>query len=172
MADPERRPQDKAHAATPDDVSNVSTAARHVAAPIIDVETMTGLLRLAESRARDSGRAIAAALLAGKPWRWAAMEGGVHPATLDKWTRADPELRQCLSLCEQMGFARTIESELYSVALDRSHRGQIRALELVAKARAPEYRDKHQVEMTVRHTAEQAQAAVTDGWHADNAPSS
>lgn len=100
--------------------------------------------------------------------RWAALEGGVHPSTVDKWMRQDAELRQCLTMCEQLGFARTIDSELYHVAMDRSHRGQVRALEVIAKARQPEYRDKVQMEMTVRHAAEQAQDAVTDGWAPNN----
>ena len=153
---------------SPAPVATQASIQPDIAGPTVDAELVTGLLGIAEARARDSGRAIAAALIAGKPMRWAAMEGGVHPMTVDRWMRADPELRHCLTMCEQLGFARTIDSELYHVAMDRSHRGQVRALEIIAKARQPEYRDKVQMEMTVRHAAEQAQDAVTDGWAPNN----
>lgn len=129
---------------------------------------MTGFLRPFSGPART----LLIGLLQGRSLLQACVTARITDTTARLWQREDPEFRQAVEFAQQLGFASTIESELYHVALDRSHRGQIRALEIIAKARRPEYREKAQVQMTVIHQAEEASSNVIDGWQSDDTASS
>ena len=128
-------------------------------------EVVGGLLQTAMDRAGDGGKMVAAGLLRGQSWRMAAACAGLDDETVKKWCKKDQILNDCLNTCFSLGFSRTFESELYNRALAGSEdRGSIRALEMVVKARAPEYRDKAQVQMDVVHRAVEAGQALTAGW--------
>lgn len=95
-------------------------------------------------------RTILLALLEGRSALAAAARAGVSTAAVDGWRR-DPEFSDAFDLCYSMGSAH-FEDELVQRALaGPDDRGSMRALELVVKARNPEYRDKAQVQMGVVH---------------------
>lgn len=104
------------------------------------------------------------ALLNGCSKRRAANRVPIGESTLDTWLKADVRFREAFELCRQLGLGETAEAELEYIAFDREHRGQIRALELMLKSRAPEYRDKHQVSMEVTHRAASAGQAMIEGY--------
>lgn len=91
----------------------------------------------------------------------AAMSAGLHPESLRRMLKQDPEMREILTSAEEMGTRRVFEGELFTRALaGPEDRGSIRALELVMKARLPEYREKQQVQMEVIHRAASAVSAA------------
>lgn len=137
-----------------------------------EVEYLRGLLGFLESRVGTAGRLLGLGMLRGLSMRQASFRAGVSDQTVRDWVRKDPELRRAVLDLEGWRAA-TVEDEVTRRAFAGSEdRGSMRALELLAKATMPEYRDKHQVELTVRHAAEQAQSAATSGWKRDDSASS
>ena len=112
----------------------------------------------------DRARVVLLALLDGCTVRMAAARAGIALNTVDRWRKEHPEFAQAESTAKEWGFATTQEAELHHIAMDRTHRGQVRALELVTKSRAPEYREKQQLEISVVQRAQQAVADLGSGW--------
>ena len=127
-------------------------------------EFKRGLLRTFADRAGGNGEAIALGLMAGMSVRRAALASGITAEALYAWMKSDPELRRAVLAAEAIGAAR-FEAELERRALaGADDRGSVRALELVVKARMPEYRDKTQVQMDVVHKAESAVLDIVGDW--------
>lgn len=129
--------------------------------PVASQQHMAGLLRRARNRAGEQGETICRALLGGAPWRAAAIAGGVLTGGFGhgqrgiwKWMAGDREMQDILTAAEEIGFARTVEAELYRRSFaGKDDRSSMRALEIVAKARRSDYREKSQLEVTVRDQA-------------------
>lgn len=129
----------------------------------VDPEFLSGLLRPFNGRARH----ILVSLLRGYSQRMAASAAGIDPETLRRWGVRHPEFALAVKQSEQLGFSRVFERELYNRALaGPDDRGSMRALELVTKSRAPEYREKQQVHMEVVHRAQAAMTGAFGGWDA------
>lgn len=132
--------------------------------PLVDNETATGLIRQAYRCAGEQWAAAVNHMLMGASRRMATTRAGLHPVTVTNTLKADSQLAGIVIYAEQIG-AGLFEQELMRRALaGPGDRGSIRALELVAKSRMPEYRDKHQQEITVRHQADESMRSVIDGW--------
>ena len=126
----------------------------------IPAEQISGLLAPFNGRART----VIIKLLAGWSRGMAAAAAGVDSDTVRDWEKRDPEFAQATAKALNLGFAAVYESELYDRALDRSDRGSMRALELVVKARSPEYREKNQLQIEVLQRVEQAGSNLLAGW--------
>ena len=123
-----------------------------------------GFLATLENRAGDAGRRLGEALVHGRSLRLASVDAGVTYTAIRDWMRSDPELRSAVLAAEAVG-ASVFERELERRALaGADDRGSVRALELVVKARMPEYRDKTQVQMDVVHKAESAVLDIVGDW--------
>ena len=130
--------------------------------PIQEMER--GLLSALENHAGEQGRILGVALLSGKSLRIAATMAGFSPETIRQWLQKYPDVRYAVLTAEAIG-ASVFERELERRALAGSDdRGSVRALELVVKARMPEYRDKTQVQMDVVHKAESAVLDIVGDW--------
>ena len=117
-----------------------------------------------ENHAGEQGRILGVALLSGKSLRIAATMAGFSPETIRQWLQKYPDVRYAVLTAEAIG-ASVFERELERRALAGSDdRGSVRALELVVKARMPEYRDKTQVQMDVVHKAESAVLDIVGDW--------
>lgn len=133
--------------------------------PRPDAGLIGGLVRELQARAGEQGVRIGMALAAGQSRGMAALAGGITRQGLAAWCKRDREVSVLFDACEQLGFSSVLESELYRRALSGPEdRGSIRALELVVKARDPQYRDKAQVQMEVIHRAQEAVAEAFGGW--------
>lgn len=127
----------------------------------LDVEALRGLLLPFNGRAR----VVLVALLRGFSQRMAAASAGIDPETLRRWGVRHREFADAVKQAEGLGFSRVFERELYSRAMaGPEDRGSMRALELVTKARAAEYREKSQVQMEVVHRAQEATTGAFGGW--------
>ena len=136
----------------------------------LQADLLIGLLREVETRAGEGGKRIAQALAAGQSRSMASLAGGISDKQLIMWCRADRELASLLDSCEQMGVSGVFESELYRRALGgEDDRGSIRALELVLKARRPEYRERSQVQMEIVTRAQESRAQIVSGWDNEQA---
>jgi len=114
-------------------------------------------------------RAFLVRLLNGWSKRAAATGAGVSVRTTQLWAKADGEFAESVAFCESVGFSTVIESELYRRALAGvADRGSMRALELVVKSRAPEYREKAQIQLDVIQQASEASARLVAGWQENN----
>lgn len=132
-------------------------------------DTIRGLLEPFSTRARM----VIVSLLRGYSQRMAAATAGISDETVRLWGKAHPEFAQAVAKASNLGFSRTFERELHQRALaGPDDRGSMRALELVTKARAPEYREKQQIAMEVTHRAEQALGMMVQGWSDDAAADS
>lgn len=133
---------------------------------ITPVEEIRGLLAPFSNRARH----ILVSLLRGYSIRMAAANVGLTDETVRLWGKKAPEFAQAVQRASNLGFSRTFERELHSRAMaGTDDRGSMRALEMVVKARAPEYREKQQVHMEVVHRAEQALGGMVQGWEQNEA---
>ena len=129
------------------------------------VEDIAGLLDGFNGRARS----ICLLLLGGASILQAAAGAGLARGTLDNWRQADAAFQRAVGLCLDLGSA-LYEGELHSRALaGPDDRGSMRALELVVKARNPDYRDKAQVQMGVIHVFKQA-LSDAGGWRGEALP--
>ncbi|MFW6174353.1 MAG: hypothetical protein ACOC5K_01060 [Chloroflexota bacterium] len=154
--------QDAAHAAFTDSIGQWLGASLKPDPP---ADYVAGLVRLFQERAGEQWAHIASLMLRGHTLRTAATRSGLTYQGAQKAIKADPELSSLVAAAEAAG-AGVFEGELMERALAGSEdKGSMRALELVVKARMPEYRDKRQEEITVTHKAESAMASVIDGWH-------
>ena len=127
-------------------------------------EEIAGLLEPFNGRARG----VLVAMLRGYSQRMAAATVGVTGDTVSDWGKRHPEFAQALRKAADWGFSRTFERELHQRALaGPDDKGSMRALELVTKARAPEYREKQQIAMEVTHRAEMALGNMVQGWSED-----
>ncbi|HML98922.1 MAG TPA: hypothetical protein PKD75_10605 [Tepidiformaceae bacterium] len=130
----------------------------------LPAEEISGLLEPFNGRARG----VLVAMLRGYSQRMAAATVGVTGDTVTDWGKRHPEFAQALRKAADWGFSRTFERELHQRALaGPEDRGSMRALELVAKSRAPEYREKQQIAMEVTHRAEIALGNMVQGWSDD-----
>lgn len=128
---------------------------------LTNAEEIRGLLGPFNARARH----VLVSLLRGYSKRMAATMVGVDVDTLTRWGKSVPEFAQAMSKASDWGFSRTFERELYSRALaGPDDKGSMRALELVTKSRAAEYREKAQVQMEVIHRAQEAMSGAFGGW--------
>ncbi len=129
------------------------------------VEDIASLLDGFNGRARS----ICLLLLGGASILQAAAGAGLARGTLDNWRQADVAFQRAVGLCLDLGSA-LYEGELHSRALaGPDDRGSMRALELVVKARNPDYRDKAQVQMGVIHVFKQA-LSDAGGWRGEALP--
>lgn len=85
-------------------------------------------------------RAYLVALLNGCSKRQAAARAGVTPRACQLWAKANPAFQRAVSACLDIGLGTVVEPELYARALDREHKGSLRALELVLRSRSEDYR--------------------------------
>ena len=130
-------------------------------------EEIAGLLEPFNGR----GRGVLVAMLRGYSQRMAAATVGVTGDTVSNWGKRHPEFAEALRKAADWGFSRTFEKELHQRALaGPDDKGSMRALELVTKARAPEYREKQQIAMEVTHRAEIAMSGLVQGWAGDDVP--
>ena len=122
--------------------------------PSIDadaVEEISGLLDGFNGRARR----VCLLLLGGASLLQAAAGAALSRGTLDNWRQGNAAFQRAVGLCLDLGSA-LYEGELHSRALaGPDDRGSMRALELVVKARNPDYRDKQQIQMGVLHVFKQ-----------------
>ena len=129
------------------------------------VEDIAGLLDGFNGRARS----ICLLLLGGASILQAAAGAGLARGTLDNWRQADAAFQRAVGLCLDLGSA-LYEGELHSRALaGPDDRGSMRALELVVKARNPDYRDKQQIQMGVLHVFKQG-LSDAGGWRGEALP--
>lgn len=126
----------------------------------LDPEWVAGFVAPFQGRARIALEA----LLKGHTRGMAAVAAGVSARTLQRWAQEDPKLGEAIEAAQEAGFSRVYEAELYDRALDRSDRGSIRALELVAKSRSAAYRDKAQGRLDVVHHVGQQLRGHVGGW--------
>lgn len=136
--------------------------------PSIDadaVEEISGLLDEFSGRARR----VCLLLLGGASLLQAAAGAALSRGTLDNWRQGNAAFQRAIGLCLDLGSA-LYEGELHSRALaGPDDRGSMRALELVVKARNPDYRDKAQVQMGVIHVFKQA-LSDAGGWRGEALP--
>jgi hypothetical protein len=101
------------------------------------VELVTDLL----SGHAGRKRAFLVRLLNGYSRTAAAAGAGVTSRAAQLWAKKDPDFAEAARRCEEIGFSEVVEAELYRRAFaGPSDPGSMRALELVARARAAEYR--------------------------------
>ena len=130
-----------------------------------------GIAEMAGLIGRFNGRArrVCLRLLGGASLLQAAAAAGIGRTTLDDWRQRELEYQRIVSLCLDLGSA-LYEGELHSRALaGPDDRGSMRALELVVKARNPDYRDKAQIQMGVLHVFKQG-LSDAGGWRAEALP--
>lgn len=133
--------------------------------PRVPGELVVHTVLEAERLGGESGRRIATALLGGQSRTMAALAGGLTEGGLRDWCKKVPDARKVFDMCEQIGLASTLETELYRRAMSgKDDKGSLRALELILKARRPEYREKSQLALEVVHRAETAMQSLTEGW--------
>lgn len=119
-----------------------------------------GLLGPFNGRARQ----ILLSLLAGHSMGMAAASAGLSKSGLDVWRQRDQAFADAITMAYDMGFAANIEAEAYDRAMDREDRASGRLLELILKARSPDYREKSQLQLEVVRRVDQAGAAMLAGW--------
>jgi len=135
----------------------------------VDRDQVMGILAPFNGRARR----YLAASLRGASRGMAAAAAGVDLNTIQGWELKHTAFRQAAVDASNLGFATVVERELYSRAFAGAEdRGSMRALELVTKARSPEYREKSQVQMDVIHRAGAALGALTSGWDGNDSAAS
>jgi len=133
---------------------------------VVPEDTLRGLLEPFSTRARM----VIVSLLRGYSQRMAAATAGMSDEGVRLWGKAHPEFARAVREASNLGFSRTFERELHQRALaGPDDKGSMRALELVTKARAPEYREKQQIAMEVTHRAEIAMSGLVQGWSGDDA---
>lgn len=131
-----------------------------------------GLLADLQERAGFHVRAAGAALLCGGSWGLAAVAAGQSRQNFDAMRKKKPDVAALLQECEELGFT-LYELEMQKRALaGASDRGSPRMLELIAKARRADYRDKVQGSIDVIHRAESHGATVIGGWRNDESSDS
>lgn len=136
--------------------------------PELDAETIDGIGGLLDSF-NGPARRVCLSLLQGASILQAAASAGKAKNTIDSWRQADVTFQRAVGLCLDLGSA-LYEGELHSRALaGPDDRGSMRALELVVKARNPDYRDKAQVQMGVIHVFKQA-LSDAGGWRGEALP--
>lgn len=87
-------------------------------------------------------RVFLVGLLNGLSKTKAAIRAGVTVRSTQLWAKGDAEFAEAVAACENVGVATVLEAELYRRALaGPEDSGSIRALELVLRARCPDYRD-------------------------------
>ena len=129
------------------------------------VAELAGLIGGFNGRARR----VLLSLLGGASLLQAAAGAALSRGTLDNWRQADAAFQRAVGLWLDLGSA-LYEGELHSRALaGPDDRGSMRALELVVKARNPDYRDKAQVQMGVIHVFKQA-LSDAGGWRGEALP--
>jgi hypothetical protein len=135
----------------------------------LDPQVAAGLCQPFSGRART----VLLALLQGWSRTQAAAFAGVTDSAVRQWGQQDRAFSEAVEAAQSLGFARGPESELYKRAFaGEEDRGSMRALELIIKARSPEYREKVQTRLDVVHHAERMMGAMADGWRDDTLPSS
>jgi hypothetical protein len=134
----------------------------------LDMSEVRGVLTPFNGRART----FLLALLRGASRTRASMAAGVDIDTVRAWEKREEEFRKASSRCANLGFASVFEAELESRAMaGPDDRGSMRALELVVKARGPEYREKSQLAIDVQVRAQEATHSLGGGWqHVISAP--
>lgn len=143
----------------------IATLRPGAAAPL-PADQVWGLLRPFSGRARG----ILIGLLRGDSAAMAAAAQGTTAETVRVWSRKSPEFAAAVATAREWGFATVYEAELYRIALDTEHRGQIRALEMVVKSRDSAYRDKAQLQIEVIRAAGEAEQRMVGGWRTVSQP--
>jgi hypothetical protein len=89
----------------------------------------------------------------------------VSETSIRRWEERHYELGEAFERLEQIGFAVTMERELYERAMaGPEDRSSARLLEIVVKARDPKYRDKAQIDITHSVASRKAMTSLTAGW--------
>ena len=135
----------------------------------VDARYVAGLLSKCRNRAGGESYAVVArGLLRGLSRSMAVAGSGISYRTLNDQCLRDPEIADVLKECEQVGFSLIHEREMYRRAhAGAEDRGSVRMLEVIAKARDPQYREKYQVEHEHIVRAEERTARVLGGWQAE-----
>jgi hypothetical protein len=124
-----------------------------------------GLLATVEAHAGDRGVMFGLGLLRGWSRTMAAVPTGVSETSIRRWEERHYELGEAFERLEQIGFAVTMERELYERAMaGPDDRSSARLLEIVVKARDPKYRDKAQIDITHSVASRKAMTSLTAGW--------
>ena len=146
-----------------EDYQLVTRTGQSVAIP---AEALGGLLRPFNGRARQ----ILLRLLAGHSLGMAAASVALSKDALDDWRKRDPEFGAAVTLCYDIGFSVGIEAEAYDRAMNREDRASGRLLELILKARSPDYREKSQLQLEVVRRVEFAGHRMIAGWQPGSSP--
>ena len=139
---------------------NMQVVSRNGAAIPIPSDVLAGLLGPFNGRARE----ILVHLLGGSSMAMAAATAGLSKTGLDTWRQRDPEFGAAVTMAYDMGFAASVESYAYQRAFDPEDRASGRLLELILKARSPDYREKSQLQLEVVRRIEDAGASMLSGW--------
>ena len=145
----------------------------HVFPVVPDGEVVAGLIRALSDRAGADGarwERLGIALMQGYSRNMACVASGLHPKTLSDRCIRDAELSSLVQQAETIGFG-VFEQELYRRAMaGKDDRGSVRALELVVRARGPEYREKINVQHERIVRAEEASARALPVGEAGDEP--
>ena len=159
-------PRPLSHEPLPVQSDDFEIITRQGAKVAIPAEALGGLLGPFNGRARG----ILLSLLGGSTLGMAAASVGLSKNALDDWRQRDPPFAQAVTLCYDIGFSSTIEAEAYDRAMDRTDRASGRLLELILKARSPDYREKSQLQLEVVARVGSALGTLVGGWNPEPAP--
>lgn len=122
---------------------DIAVALLYNQAPELSADEKVGLIRRLGARAGVPGQKIGLNLLRGFPRQLALVGSGISIVQLNRMCKADPEFAADILACEESGFASGPLYELYRRAMAGAEdRGSLRALEIIVKARMPEYGEK------------------------------
>ena len=142
---------------TEGEIEIVTRGAQRVLVP---GDALRGILGPFNGRARS----ILLSLLGGHSMGMASAGAGISKNTLDRWRQSDPAFGEAVTLAYDIGFSAGIEAEAYDRAMDRTDRASGRLLELILKARSPDYREKSQLQLEVVARVGSALDTLVGGW--------
>ena len=100
---------------------------------------------------------VAIRLAQGWSRSMAVLGSGISAPQLQRMCQKHPAAADILQQLEDAGFARRWEGELYSRAeAGKDDRGSLRALEMLLKARNPQYQEKSALNLHVMNAAERS----------------
>ena len=144
---------------------DLAVALLHDQVPVMSADEKMGLLRFVGARAGLPWQKIGLNLSRGYPRQLAVVGSGWSVVQLTRACKADPDLDAALLAIEEAGFASGPLAELYRRAMAGSDdRGSLRALEIIVKARMPEYGEKFAHEHRLIRDAEDSITVGTKAY--------
>lgn len=138
--------------------------------PQMGMEEKIGLVEAVGTRGGSQVQKVAIRLLQGWPRSMAVLGTGMSEPQLRDLCKRDSVIREILTNCEEAGFNSRIVTELYDRALaGKDDRGSLRALEIVAKSRGPQFNEKVAHTHHLAREAESSRMAQTSGWQNEDA---